>query len=81
MAEPRKMDARARISLPSRWRKKQLHELREVTVIEKGNMLLVKPKVKPNLTRHFNSVEIDANPDDFTDYSKLKKTFLRRRSR
>jgi hypothetical protein len=58
-----------------------MHDSEEVIVIEKGDVLLIKPKVKPDLSRHFDSVEIDADPEDFADYSRLKKTVLERRSK
>ncbi len=81
MVEVKKVDAQGRISLPARWRSKRIHDSREVIVIEKGNVLLVKPKVKPDLTRHFDSVEIDVDSQDFVDYSRLKKAILGRRSK
>ncbi len=81
MVEVRKVDAQGRISLPARWRSKRIHDSGEVIVIEKGDVLLVKPKVKPDLTRHFDSVEIDADSEDFADYSTLKKAVLGRRSK
>jgi len=81
LVEVKKLDAQGRISLPARWRNKRMHESGEVIVIEKGDTLLVKPKVKPDLSRHFDSVEIDADPEDFADYSRLKKTALGRRSK
>lgn len=81
LVDVKKVDAQGRISLPARWRSKRMHESEEVIIIEKGDVLLIKPKVKPDLTRHFDSVEIDADPDEFADYSRLKKTVLGRRSK
>ena len=81
MAEIKKVDAQGRISLPARWRSKRVHGSGEVIVIEKGDVLLVKPRVKPDLTRHFDSVETDADPEDFADYSRLKKHVLGRRTK
>jgi bifunctional DNA-binding transcriptional regulator/antitoxin component of YhaV-PrlF toxin-antitoxin module len=81
LAEIKKVDAQGRISLPARWRSKRVDDSGEVIVIEKGDVLLVKPNVKPDLTRHFDSVETQADPEDFTDYSILKKAVLGRRTK
>ena len=78
MANIKKVDAQGRISLPARWRSKKLHDSGEVIVIERGDVLLVKPRVKPDLTRHFDSVEVDVDPKDFADYSRLKRAALGR---
>jgi len=78
LAEVKRVDAQGRISLPARWRDGKLGNLNEVVVIEKGDVLLVKPRVKPDLTRHFDSVETDIDPEDFRDYSRLKKTLVKR---
>jgi AbrB family looped-hinge helix DNA binding protein len=80
LAEIKKVDAQGRISLPARWRSKRILGSGEVIVIEKGDVLLVKPRVKPDLTKHFDSVEIDVDPDDFGDYARLKKRLLGRRN-
>jgi hypothetical protein len=37
--------------------------------------------VKPDLTRHFDSVETQVDPEDFMDYSILKKAALGRRTK
>lgn len=81
LTEIKKVDSQGRISLPVRWRNERLHKSSEVIVIEKGDLLLVKPRVKPDLTRHFDSVEVDLSSSDFTDYSRLKKTVLGRRGK
>jgi bifunctional DNA-binding transcriptional regulator/antitoxin component of YhaV-PrlF toxin-antitoxin module len=81
LAEVKKVDAQGRISLPARWRSKRIQDSGEVIVIERGDVLLVKAKVKPDLTRHFDSVEIAADSKDFADYSRLKKAVLGRRSK
>ena len=59
-----------------RWRNRTPHDSGEVIIIGKGDVLLVKPRVKPDLTRHFDSVEVDVNPRDFTDYSRFKRAVL-----
>jgi len=79
LAEIKKVDAQGRISLPARWRSKRVDDSGEVIVIEKGDVLLVKPRVKPDLTKYFDSVETDIDPQDFVDYARLKKHVLGRR--
>lgn len=81
MAEIKKVDAQGRISLPAQWRSKRVDDSGEVIVIEKGDVLVVKPNVKPDLTKHFDSVETDVDPEDFVDYSRLKKALLGRRAK
>jgi hypothetical protein len=44
-------------------------------------VLVVKPRVKPDLTRHFDSVEVDVNLKDFADFSRFKKAILGRRGK
>jgi hypothetical protein len=41
-----------------------------------GNDVFVKPRVKPDLTKHFDQVEVDLDPKDFADYSGPKRTLL-----
>ena len=79
MAEIKKVDAQGRISLPVGWRASRLQGSKEVVVVERGELLLVKPKRRPDLTKHFDAVEVDVDPRDFADYSKFKKTILGRR--
>ena len=43
--------------------------------------MLVKPRVKPDLTRHFDSVEVDVDLKDFAEYSRFKKAVLGRRGK
>ena len=50
----------------------------EVVVVEKGELLLVNAKRKPDLTKHFDSVVVGVDPKDFSDYSSLKKAVLGR---
>jgi hypothetical protein len=50
-----------------------------VILVEKGEVVVVKPRPKPDLTKHFDQVEVDLDPKDFADYSGLKRTLLGRR--
>ena len=79
LADVKKVDSQGRISLPARWRSKRLPNSGEVILIEKGDVLLVKPRVKPDLTRHFDSVEVDVDLKDFAEFSRFKKAILGRR--
>jgi bifunctional DNA-binding transcriptional regulator/antitoxin component of YhaV-PrlF toxin-antitoxin module len=79
LAQIKKVDEQGRISLPAGWRASRLHGSDEVVVVERGELLLVKPKGKPDLTKHFDTVEVDLDPRDLSDYSKLKNTILGRR--
>jgi bifunctional DNA-binding transcriptional regulator/antitoxin component of YhaV-PrlF toxin-antitoxin module len=78
LAQIKKVDGQGRISLPAAWRESRLRGSDEVVVVEKGELLLVKPKGKPDLTKHFDAVEVDVDPNSFADYSRLKKTILGR---
>jgi bifunctional DNA-binding transcriptional regulator/antitoxin component of YhaV-PrlF toxin-antitoxin module len=79
LAHIKKVDGQGRISLPARWRASKLRGSDEVVVVERGELLLVKPKGKPDLTKHFDTVEIDVDPRNLTDYSRLKEMILGRR--
>ena len=78
LAQIKKVDAQGRISLPAGWRARKLRGSDEVVVVERGELLLVKPKGKPDLTKYFDAVEVDVDPKNLTDYSRLKKAILRR---
>ena len=79
MAQIKKVDRQGRISLPATWRASKLRGSAQVVVVERGELLLVKPKGKPDLTKHFDAVEVDLDPTNLSDYSRLKKTILGRR--
>lgn len=74
--EVKKVDAQGRIALPARWRARALKGIREVYVLERDDYLLVKPRERGDLTRHFDAVEVDIEPEDFQDYDRLKKALL-----
>jgi len=76
VVEIKKVDAQGRIALPAKWRAKALKKTREVYLLEKNDYLLVKPRERGDLTRHFDAVEIDIEPEDFLDYNRLKKALL-----
>lgn len=73
----RKVDAQGRVALPSSWRTKILRGSDEVVVIERDDMLLIRPRRKVNLTEYFDRVKVDVNPKVFVDYNLLKRALLR----
>ena len=75
--EVRRIDSQGRLSLPAEWRREVLGGSDEVYVIQEGESLVVKPRREPDLTKHFDSVTIDVEPEDFREYHKLKKALLK----
>lgn len=78
MAEIKKVDAQGRVSLPAKWRARKLRDADEVVIVERGESLLLRPRTKPDLTKHFDVAKVDINPKAFSDYSKLKRSILGR---
>ncbi len=70
----RKIDSQGRITLPSEWRKKLSTD--EILIFCDGTTLVMKPKRDPDLTKHFDSVTVDIDPEDFEDYHRLKRFLL-----
>lgn len=70
----RKIDSQGRISLPSEWCKKL--STNEILIFYNGETLILKPKRDPDLTKHFDSVATDIDPEDFEDYHRLKRLLL-----
>jgi len=78
VVEVKKVDAQGRIALPAKWRSKVLKEAEEVYILERGDYLLVKPRKSGDLTKHFDTLEVDVEPEDFIDYNRLKKALLKK---
>lgn len=78
VVEVKKVDSQGRIALPAKWRARALKETKEVCIVEKDDYLLVRPLRRGDLTRHFDAVEVDVEPEDFQDYNRLKKVLLSR---
>jgi len=72
----KKIDSQGRIALPAKWRAKVLKKTREVYILEKDDYLLVTPRRRGDLTKHFDAIEVDVEPEDFLDYNRLKKALL-----
>ena len=74
--EIRKVDSQGRISLPAKWRANVLKKTEEVYILDRGDYLLVTPRRKVDLTKHFDVVEVDVDPEEFQDYNRLRKALL-----
>jgi len=70
----RKVDKEGRVALPKEWRQRTLGKVDEVLVIEKeDDSLVIRPKRKVDLTKFFDSVQVDIDPKEFEDYNRLKR--------
>jgi len=67
LAEIKKVDAQGRVALPAKWRARKLHNTDEVVVVERGEILLLKPRTKPDLTKHFDVAKVQIDPKAFSD--------------
>ena len=72
MMEIRKADSQGRLTLPAQWRKKVLGSSHEMCMILDGESLIVKPRHEPDLSRYFDSVTVNVEPEGFEEYHKLK---------
>jgi bifunctional DNA-binding transcriptional regulator/antitoxin component of YhaV-PrlF toxin-antitoxin module len=77
----RRVDSAGRISLPPDWRSKNLKGDKEVVVVEQGEALLIRPRRTIDITRYFDSVQVDVDPAVFADYSLLKNALLKQGKR
>ncbi len=77
--ETKKVDTQGRVSLPPEWRREALDENREVIIQREGDTLIIKPKPRPNLTAHFDSITVDIPPETFQDPHILRKTLYETR--
>jgi DNA-binding transcriptional regulator/RsmH inhibitor MraZ len=77
-AAVKKVDAQGRVALPAKWRARELRNTNEVVVVERGNVLLLKPRTKPDLTKHFDAATVTVDPIAFSDYSRLKRAIFGR---
>lgn len=78
--ETKKVDTQGRVSLPPDWRRETLDKNREVTIQRDGDNLIIKPKPRPNLTAHFDSITADIPPEAFKDPHSLLKTLYETRT-
>ncbi len=68
------VDKYGRIRLP----KKYLDELgaRRFLVRRTGDSIVLVPLKEKDLTKYFDSIEVDVEPDKWSDYNELKKALL-----
>ena len=74
--EIKRVDSQGRVSLPPDWRREVLGENSEVYVLRDGENLVLKPKRRPDLTAHFDSVTVDVDPEAFRDPNRLRRALL-----
>jgi len=71
--EVKKVDKQGRIILPSEWRKEELKEGNEVFIIKEKGVLKIIPKRKPDLTKYFDSVDLDV--DFIEEWDEFEREF------
>ncbi|AEA47335.1 AbrB/MazE/SpoVT family DNA-binding domain-containing protein [Archaeoglobus veneficus] len=72
--EIKKVDRQGRIILPSDWRRDELKNGDEVFIIkERGVLKIIPKKKKPDLTKYFDSV--DLNVDFIEEWDKFEREF------
>jgi DNA-binding transcriptional regulator/RsmH inhibitor MraZ len=74
--EVKNVDSQGRIALPAEWRREVLDNDREVVVQREGDLLILRARKKPDLTRLFDALEVDLPTDAFKDWKKLKNALL-----
>ena len=74
--EVKNVDSQGRIALPAEWRREVLDNDREVVVQREGDLLILRARKKPDLTRLFDALEVDLPTDAFEDWKKLKNALL-----
>jgi len=71
--EVKKVDKQGRITLPSNWKKKELKDGDEVFIIKEKGILKIIPKKKPDLTKYFDSVDLDV--DFIEEWEEFEREF------
>jgi len=70
--EVKKVDSQGRVSLPSDWRRDVLGDGSEVVLTREGELIIIKARKKPDLTKFFDSLETDVPPEAWKDWHTLK---------
>jgi bifunctional DNA-binding transcriptional regulator/antitoxin component of YhaV-PrlF toxin-antitoxin module len=73
--EIKSVDDQGRILLPKNWRSRYLRGKKAI-VVSKGEVVEVRPFTKPDLTKYFDSVEVDLK-SDLSDWHKVRKELRR----
>ena len=74
--EVKKVDSQGRIALPADWRRDVLSNGKEVVVQREGDLLILRARQKPDLTKLIDSLEIDLPPEAWKDWHTLKRALL-----
>ncbi len=72
--EVRRVDKQGRVVLPKRWRERHLRTDR-VIVKEEGDRLVIAPYRPPDLTKLFDSIEVDLR-SDLSDWKSVRRELL-----
>ncbi len=68
--EVKKVDDQGRIVIPSDWRSRELGDEREVFIIKYKGYLKIVPKKRVDLTRYFDSVDLESNIGSWQDFER-----------
>ena len=79
MEEIRNVDEQGRVVLPKRWRDRYLRT-RRVVIREEGERLVIVPYRPPDLTKLFDSMEVDLK-SDLADWKAVRRELLETRRR
>ncbi len=74
--EVKAVDIRGRIVLPKTWRDRYLKGKKAV-VSQKGDLIEIRPLTDIDLTKYFDSIEVDLNAD-LSDWHKVREELLRK---
>jgi bifunctional DNA-binding transcriptional regulator/antitoxin component of YhaV-PrlF toxin-antitoxin module len=73
--EIKSIDNQGRILLPKNWRSRYLKGKKAI-IVSKGDVVEVRPFTKADLTKYFDSVEVDLK-SDLSDWHKVRKELRR----
>lgn len=74
--EVKAVDNQGRIMLPKNWRDRYLKDKKAV-VAQKGNIIEIRPFEDIDLTKYFDSVEVDLKAD-LSDWHKVREELRRK---
>ena len=74
--EVKTVDTQGRIMLPKIWRDRYLKDKKAV-VSQKGDLIEIRPFTDINLTKYFDSIEIDLKAD-LSDWHKVREELRRK---
>jgi bifunctional DNA-binding transcriptional regulator/antitoxin component of YhaV-PrlF toxin-antitoxin module len=74
--EVKTVDTQGRIMLPKTWRDRYLKDKKAI-VSQKGNLIEIKPFEEIDLTKYFDSIEVDLKTD-LGDWHKVREELRRK---